>query len=251
MLMRVWRHAGAGSPRVALEPACGTGRYLTRLARSGWKVRGFDSDAAMVNYAKGRLRGSVGGDARIWRARFDTFGSRVSASSVGLAFCPINSIRHVASDAELVRHLVMVKHALAPSGVYAVGISLSAYGLEAPTEDVWKGRRGSLSVKQVVSYTPARGSKGRSARAERVDSVLEIRRGETTEVRASAYSLLSYSREQWEAAIARSGLRVIGMVNEFATKFDPGKLGYAIWLLARREHPLAVARRFKGSRRSG
>ncbi len=240
-MLRVWKRVGAGSPRVALEPACGTGRYLVRLP--GWKVFGFDSDPAMVKFAKARFRNKAFASPRIWRDRFDAFGPKIKAGSVGLAFCPINSIRHVSSDAEMVRHLKMIRRSLAPAGIYAVGISLSAYGLEAPTEDIWSGARKGVIVKQVVNYTPAAGADGRAARGERVDSVLEITRGRHTEIRSSSYSLFSYSREQWENVIQRSGLHVIGMVNEFATKFDPGRIGYAIWLLARPDHPLAVRRK--------
>jgi len=247
-LERVWRRVSGDSPRNALEPACGTARYLSRLASSGWAVCGFDSDSAMVKFSRAKLRKR---DARVWQGRFDRFGNKVGEGSIGLAFCLINSIRHVASDAEMIRHLKLIRRALAPSGVYAVGISLSAYGLEAPTEDVWTGTRRGISIKQVVSYTPAEGGSRPRERGERVDSVLEIRRGGLTEIRSSSYSLFSYSREQWETVINRSGLRVIGMVNEFASKFDPGRIGYAIWLLARPDHPLAARRGITGLRRSG
>lgn len=250
MLERVWWRVSAESPRTALEPACGTGRYLTRMARAGWAVRGFDIDPAMVKFSRERLRAQNTSGWRVWADRFDTFGGRIKAGSIGLAFCPINSIRHVSSDAELVRHLKAIRRVLAPNGVYAVGISLSAYGLEAPTEDVWSGSRRGVRIKQVVSYTPAAGGSNRRNRAERVDSVLEIRQRGRVEIRSSSYSLLSYSREQWEAAIAKSGMRTIGMVNEFASEFDPGRIGYAIWLLATPEHPLAGKQGIRGLRRS-
>lgn len=251
MLERVWWRVSASSPRTALEPACGTGRYLERMVRAGWKVQGFDIDPAMVKFSRSRMRARSTSGWRVWEDAFDTFGSKIKAGAVGLAFCPINSIRHVSSDSEMVRHLKAIRRVLAPSGIYAVGISLSAYGLEAPTEDVWTGARRGVRVKQVVSYTPAAGGSNRSDRAERVDSVLEIRRQRRVEIRSSSYTLLSYSREQWEAVIAKSGLRTIGMVNEFASKFDPGRIGYAIWLLATPEHPLAGKQGIKGLRRSG
>ncbi|MBS0186981.1 MAG: class I SAM-dependent methyltransferase [Planctomycetes bacterium] len=247
MLERIWRRACVGAPRAALEPACGTGRYLERLAAKGWRVLGFDIDPSMVRYASRRLRHAASG-SHVWVDRFESFGRKVAPDSIGLAFCPINSIRHVGSDREMVAHLAAVRRALAPQGAYAVGMSLGAYGLEAPTEDVWTGRRAKTRVKQVVSYTPAKGSRSPAARAERVDSVLEIRRGRRCEVRSSSYSLLTYSREQWECVIARAGLRVIGMVNENAVRFDPGEIGYGIWILARKDHPLAS---ITGSARNG
>lgn len=233
--VRVWKRLGAGSPMVALEPACGTGRALGVLERAGWKVMGFDANEGMVRYAR-RATGVRGG---IFVGRFDDFEQNVKAGSVGLALCPINSVRHVASDLEMVRHLRGVGKSLHRCGIYGVGISLSAYGLEGPTEDVWIGARKPVRVKQVVSFTPAMGSGSAKQRAERVDSVLEIKVGRKVEVRASSYSLLSYSREQWESVIRRAGLRVLGVVNEQSRNFDPGAIGYAIWILARADHPLA------------
>jgi hypothetical protein len=156
---------------------------------------------------------------------------------VGLAFCPINSIRHVASDAEMVRHLKRVKSCLHPSGVYVVGISLSAYGLEMPTEDIWIGSRRGVRVKQVVSFIPAVGDRTARERAEQVHSVLEIRKGRTVETRSSSYTLLSYSRAQWEAVIRRAGLRVVARTQEQGRAYDPGAIGYALWVLGRRPSP--------------
>jgi SAM-dependent methyltransferase len=231
-LADVHRRFASGSPKVALEPACGSGRYCPGLLRRGFEVHGFDADPGMVRYAKKAAAKTI-----IRVGRFDTFSTtglvRRGAGRVGLAFCPINSIRHVASDAEMVRHLKRVKSCLHPQGVYVVGISLSAYGLEMPTEDIWTGSRRGVRVKQVVSFIPAPGDRTARERAEQVHSVLEIRTGRKIETRSSSYSLLSYSREQWEAVIRRSGLRVIARTQEQGRVYDPGAIGYALWVLGR------------------
>lgn len=231
-LAGVHRRFAPQAPKVALEPACGSGRYFPGLVRRGFEVHGFDADAGMVRYAKKAAPG-----ATIRTGRFDTFSTvgliRSRSGRVGLAFCPINSIRHVASDAEMVRHLKRVKSCLHPSGVYVVGISLSAYGLEMPTEDIWTGSRRGVRVKQLVSFIPASGDRTARERAEQVHSVLEIRKGRRVETRSSSYSLLSYSREQWEAVIRRAGLRVIARTQEQGRAYDPGAIGYALWVLGR------------------
>ncbi|MBS0189937.1 MAG: class I SAM-dependent methyltransferase [Planctomycetes bacterium] len=232
--VHLWNRLAREAPKTALEPACGTGRCLQVLRRRGFRVRGFDISLPMIRYA--RRRHGLG--SAVFVAGLDDFAQRIRPGSIGLALCPINSIRHVASDAEMIRHLRAVARVLHPGGVYAVGISLSAYGLEAPTEDVWRGSRAGVGVKQIVSYTPAAGERGARRRAENVVSVLEVRRGRKVDVRSSSYSLLSYSRGQWESVIGRSGLRVLGIVNEQSRNFDPGAIGYAIWVLARPEHPL-------------
>lgn len=235
-LVGVHRRFASGAPKVALEPACGSGRYFPGLIRRGFEVHGFDADPGMVRYAK-----RAAPEATIRTGRFDTFSTvgligrgAGRVGKVGLAFCPINSIRHVASDAEMVRHLKRVKSCLHPEGVYVVGISLSAYGLEMPTEDVWTGSRRGVRVKQVVSFIPASGDRTARERAEQVHSVLEIRKGRAVETRSSSYTLLSYSREQWEAVIRRAGLRVIARTQEQGRVYDPGAIGYALWVMGRR-----------------
>jgi hypothetical protein len=158
-LADVHRRFASGSPKVALEPACGSGRYFPGLLRRGFEVHGFDADPGMVRYAK-----KAEAKAIIRTGRFDTFSTtglrRRNAGRVGLAFCPINSIRHVASDAEMVRHLKRVKSCLHPQGVYVVGISLSAYGLEMPTEDIWTGSRRGVHPRPRRPHRPRTGRAG-------------------------------------------------------------------------------------------
>lgn len=240
VLLRLFRRFASGAPEVALEPACGSGRYVCALARLGLRARGFDLSPAMVRYA--RARSDAGGLASFFVASFESFAARVRAGSIGLAFCPINSVRHVRSDREMVRHLRAVRDVMHPCGVYVVGLSLSAYGLEAPSEDVWTATRregaSRVRVRQVVSYTPAPGGRGRG-RQELVHSVLEITRGRRVEVRGSSYTLHAFSRAQWEGVVRRAGLRLIASVDEAGRDHDPGLLGYAQFVLARRDHPLA------------
>ena len=229
-LAGVHRRFASGSPKVVLEPACGSGRYFPGLLRRGFEVHGFDANPDMVRYAR-----TAAPKATIRVGRFDTYSTtgliRRGVGRVGLALCPINSIRHVSSDAEMVRHLKRVKACLHPSGVYVVGISLSAYGLEMPTEDIWTGSRRGVRVKQVVSFIPAAGDRTARERAEQVHSVLEIRQGRRVETRSSSYTLLSYSREQWEAVIRRAGMRVVARTQEQGRAYDPGAIGYALWVL--------------------
>jgi SAM-dependent methyltransferase len=231
-LADVHRRFASDAPKISLEPACGSGRYFPGLARRGFEVHGFDANADMVRYAR-----KAAAQATIRVGRFDTFSTaglkRRGEGRVGFAFCPINSIRHVASDTEMVRHLKRVKSCLHPQGVYVVGISLSAYGLEMPTEDIWTGSRRGVRVKQVVSFIPSPGDRTARERAEQVHSVLEIRKGRNVETRSSSYTLLSYSREQWEAVIRRAGLRVVARTQEQGRAYDPGEIGYALWVLGR------------------
>lgn len=243
-LVAMWRRwcVGTGDWRrgtpIWLEPACGTGRYLRLAARRGIRVLGVDRAPAMIEYARRRVRqrgvarradlrvGDMTALPDAWRGRVD------------FAFNLINTIRHLPTDAAVLAHLRSVARVLRPGAVYAVGITLTAYGMEFPSEDVWEGRRGLCRVRQVVQYIPPIGSRDERARAERVISHVMVTRGvgraARTEHRDSRYTLRTYGRRQWESLIARSPLRVRATVDERGRLLHLTPGGYAIWLLARR-----------------
>lgn len=210
-----------------LEPACGTGRYLEALAKRGHRVIGFDRDPGMVGYAARRLR-PWGTAARVLDADMTEFAAKVGTGTVDVAFNPINTVRHLASDRDMLRHFREIRRVLRPGGVYAVGLSLSWYGNEVPSEDVWEGARAGVRVKQVVQYIPPR---SRASRREWVHSHLEIRRGRESEHRDSSYWLRCYGRRQWGSLVDRGGMRVAAIVNERGDEIEPVVFGYGIYLL--------------------
>ncbi len=210
---------------VWLEPACGTGRYLRVAARRGKRVIGFDRSAGMVAYARDRHE-RLGLSGVFFEADMTDFASR-ARPKCGLAFNPINSVRHLMSDAAMLAHLEQVSIALRRGGVYALGLSTCAYGLECESEDVWSARRGGTRVRQVVQYLPPEGN-----RRERVISHIDVETARGSRSIDSAYELRSYSREQWRRLIGRSAMRVVGIVDEDGREMDEPVFGYAVYVLA-------------------
>ena len=139
------------------EPACGTARHLRIAAARGHRVIGLDQARPMLAYAqrafvRRELSGTlVQADMRSFDAKTLGLGR---AESIDLAFCPVNSIRHLSTDADVIAHIRATLALLSPRGVYAIGIGLTAYGVEQPSEDVWTGARGRCRVTQVVQYLP-------------------------------------------------------------------------------------------------
>lgn len=227
-------HARSSNRRrsVWLEPACGTGRLLREAAARGKRVIGFDLEPNMISYAKqwGKQRG-----ARLFVAAMEDFADRLRPSSVDFAFNPINTIRHLGSDRALLSHFAGIARVLRPHGVYAVGISLAAYGLEQETEDVWTGTRGRVRVVQVVQYIPAMGRRGEGSRTERVFSHLTISRPTGDTHADSTYGLRSYDLAQWKHVIARSALEVAEVLDSDGEPTHPVEPGYAVWVLRPRK----------------
>ncbi len=242
-LRRMARRFGPPSGATTwLEPACGAARYLLHAARSGIRGIGFDQSEAMVRYAAERAKArGVSSHVRLFTASMESFvkEGRIRPASVGFAFNLINTIRHLASDRAILAHLEEVAIALRPSGAYAVGLSLSAYGLESITEDTWSGRRGGLSVSQVVQYIPPSSVAGDSrragaARVERVISHMTIHRGKTEAHVDSTYALRTYNLAQWKALLARSRFDIAAVTDGEGYDATAREPGYYVFILKRR-----------------
>jgi len=226
--------ARGAAAKTWLEPACGSGRYLRVAAGRGHRAVGFDLNDAMVAYAKRRVRADD--DARFFIAPMESFvGRDCPAGSVGFAFNLINSFRHLMDDVSALAHLEQMSRALAPGGVYAVGLSLTSYGVEQPSEDVWSGARGRCRVTQIVQFEP--GTAG--ARRERVHSHLVVTRPSGERHLDSRYELRTYNMEQWENLIARSAMREVACVDELGDDADRPRMGYRVFILRPRRSPAA------------
>jgi len=234
-----------GRPRTWLEPACGTGRLLRLAAARGRNVIGFDREGPMVRYALRRVREAASRRASlrprearvrgtVFCADMTDFGARVRARSVDLAFNLINTVRHLPSDSAMLAHFAQVARALRPGGAYAVGLSLSSYGNESPTEDIWMGRRGLVSVRQVVQYLPAPGGRGKRARDEVCINHMTVTRGRRETDHDFVYTLRAYDLRQWSALIARSRLRIDAVLDDQGGPIVPTEPGYAVFILRAR-----------------
>ena len=214
--------------RCWLEPACGSGRYL-RVARArGINCIGFDLSESMIHYARIRAaRASSNATEKYFVASMSEFAAQVKRR-VTFAFNPINTIRHLESDKAMLTHFEQIASVLRPGAVYAVGLSLSAYGIEQPSEDVWEGTRGPCRVRQVVQFIPPE-----RGRAEQVISHLCVTTPRGEDHRSSTYALRTYSREEFVALVARSALMLVATTDDEGMPIDIPTTGYATFVLAR------------------
>ena len=197
-----------------LEPACGSGRYLRVLADRGIKCTGFDLDEGMLDYARREVR-RVGLSRKVMLVRADmaSFAGAVEGR-FAVAFNPVNTFRHLLRPREAAAHLREIGRALEPGGLYLVGMSLSRYGEEEATEDVWTARRGKISVRQIVQYLPP----DPRSRLETVISHLQVDRPGGREYIDSTYRLRSYDLDQWRGLVRRSPLRRVGAIDDLGNQ---------------------------------
>jgi SAM-dependent methyltransferase len=135
------KHARRKARRV-FEPACGTGRLLFRLAKAGYRVSGLDRNSRMVEYCNRRLArhgypaSCLEGDMSDFRLR----------RPVDAAFNMINSFRHLPTERQAQSHLECMAEAVAPGGLYVLGLHLTPTAAEPSGAESWSARRGNLAV---------------------------------------------------------------------------------------------------------
>ena len=176
------RHGNGG--KRALEPACGTGRYLPGLIRHGWMVYGYDISPKMVEYAKKRLS-KWGHKASIVRGDMISFKPK---EKFDLAFNTLSTFRHLLSEREALAHLRLTYDALNPGGIYILGLDLALYGEDLPDEEVWTARRGGKTIKHVMMTLPPEPRK----RRERIINFVTYPTPRGEKVLESTYDLRSY-----------------------------------------------------------
>lgn len=218
LLDRLFALYGNGE-KTALEPACGTGRYLAGLLRRGWTVEGYDLSPEMVRFAQKRLA-KYGARAALAVGDMRTYRSR---RRFGLVFNLLSTFRHLMSDRDALAHLRRCAESLAPGGVMVLGLDLASYGREQPDEEVFPER----GATHVLMTIPA----DRRRRRERVMNFVTVPGRKVLE---SHYDLRSYDAAQLKALLAKSPFRVKAV---FGYDGRPAKLGgpeRALWLVLRK-----------------
>lgn len=125
------------------EPACGTGRLMIRFAKLGYEVSGLDLNPKAIDFCNQRLarndfpETAFVGDMCQFQLK----------SPCDAAFNTINSFRHLESHKQAHNHLAAMADAIAPGGLYFLGLHLSPMAGAMVEEESWTASRGSLTVK--------------------------------------------------------------------------------------------------------
>ena len=209
--------------KTALEPACGTGRYLAGLLRRGWTVEGYDAAGGMLAFTRKRLAG-WGKRAKIARGEMTAYRP---TRKFGLILNVLSTFRHLMSEREALAHLRLMAGALEPGGIFILGLDLSIYGQDEPDEEVWECRQGGRRAKHVVMSIPAEPE----TRRERIINFVTVPKGKTEEVLESSYDLRSYSAAEIEALLEKSPLRVEAVYGYDGKDAVLGGPERALWLV--------------------
>ena len=188
------KHVDGKTKRV-LEPACGTGRLLFRMAKGGYTSAGLDLNEKAIAYCNARLR-KHGLKETGWVANMCDFTVKKPFDA---AFNTINSFRHLGTEKAAVEHFRAMAQAIRPGGIYALGFHLTP--LEGPqTErENWSARRGNL----VINTQMWPRDKDLKARIERYNLRFEVYRP-TGSIRIDDCLVLrSYTNKQFATLIKK------------------------------------------------
>ncbi|MDP3543721.1 MAG: class I SAM-dependent methyltransferase [Elusimicrobiota bacterium] len=190
---------GCGA-KTALEPACGTGRYLAGLLRRGWTVEGYDLAPGMLAFTRKRLAG-WGKRVKLARGEMSSYRPK---RRFGLIFNVLSTFRHLMTEKDALAHLTLMAGALEPGGLFVLGLDLSIYGQDEPDEEVYECRQGGRTAKHVLMSIPAEPG----TRRERIINFVTTPKGKKEAVLESSYDLRSYSAAEAAALIEKSPLRI-------------------------------------------
>lgn len=124
------------------EPGCGGGRLVVEMARRGFAVQGIDLSSASVAHANSRLQAEqlpecvAVGDMRTHRI----------APPVDVAYCFVNTFRHLLTEEDAVLHLQSVAASLRSGGLYLLGLHMLPPDADEEDEEEWSVTQGNTTV---------------------------------------------------------------------------------------------------------
>lgn len=140
---------GTGKMQRILEPGCGTGRLVVRLAELGYQVDGFDLSDSMLKFLNQQLK-KKGLVASTYNQDMTHFTVDKPYDAVLNTF---NTFRHLLSEEAALSHLKSVAAALRPGGLFFFGLHLLPHDADERCTERWRAKKGSTSVCFTLSVT--------------------------------------------------------------------------------------------------
>lgn len=198
---------GRSNGRRVLEPACGSGRLVAEFARRGWNVRGFDRNENMLAYARQRLA-RAGLSADLVAGEMADF---TVPHSVDLAHCLVSTFKYLLDEDSARSHLTAIARALAPGGIYVLGLHLTSYDRLLDERERWVETRDGITVTSDMRV----GRPNRRTRLEPVVTRITEVEGTTTREYEAAWNFRTYGAGQLRTLIEASPLLELVGLHDF------------------------------------
>jgi SAM-dependent methyltransferase len=177
-----------------LEPGCGGGRLVVELASRGLSMLGFDtSEMALAHLRKQLAKRKL--QAEVYRDDMTQFSV---AKPVDAAICTFNTFRHLTTAETARSHLQSVARALAPGGIYVLGLHLLPPDADEESLERWTATKGQTKVVftlRVLDFN-------RRKRLEKLRATMLVRTGKKELRLASEFEFRLYTAAQIKQLIA-------------------------------------------------
>ncbi len=194
--------------RRVFEPACGTGRLLIRFAKLGFQVSGNDLNPAAIEFCNRRL-------LKGWFKSTAVVGDMCDfqlKKPADAAFNTINSFRHLTDPKLAESHLRVMADAIAPGGLYVLGLHLTPPTGPTVPEESWTASRGQLTIRSkmwLVDQKP-------DQRLETYRMKYRIEKPNSRELVEDQFDFLTYNVAEILALIASEPRWEIAEIYDFA-----------------------------------
>lgn len=218
------------APARTLEPFCGSGRLLKVMPNAV----GFDLAPAMLALARGRA-------CRVFRADAGRFA--VAPASFDLAYCLIDSFRHLLTEEAALGHLRGVARALRPGAIYVLGFDVTGGLAQEDSREEWETKRDGIHVSGLIEVL---GDADPVRRVETMRVHLDVKdRAAPRRIIESRQPLRTYTRAQASALLGAGTAGALEVAATFDRRYDldlPVALervdGSAVFVLRRTAAPV-------------
>lgn len=216
------------APARTLEPFCGSGRLLKVMPGA----IGFDLSGSMLAIA--RRKG-----CSVFRADAGRFA--LAPASFDLAYCLIDSFRHLLTEEAAVGHLRGVARALRPGAIYVLGFDVTGGLAQEDSREEWETKRDGILVSGLIEVL---GDADPVRRVETMRVHLDVKERGARRVIESRQPLRTYTRAQARALLDGATAGALEVVSIFDRRYDldlPCALeridGSAVFVLRRTNAP--------------
>jgi SAM-dependent methyltransferase len=235
-----WRTLALQAGGPVLELGCGTGRISLPLGRAGVPLTGIDRSAAMLAYARGRLRRArlarcvalVQGDIRHLPFGPGTRSARRAAKDFAAVVAPYGILQSLLHETDLVRTLAEVYRVLRPGGTFGLELvadlpSWEEYRRRVSLEG-WRGRRGGTHVTLVETVR-----QDRERRRTIFDQEFTERRGTSRRVHRFSLAFRTLSVPQMARRLERAGFEISALLGDYRGRAWDARAD--VWLVLARK----------------
>jgi 2-polyprenyl-3-methyl-5-hydroxy-6-metoxy-1,4-benzoquinol methylase len=141
-LVKAFERFGTGKMKRILEPGCGSGRLVVRLAELGYDVTGFDLSDSMLKFLDQRLK-RKGLTAKTYKQDMTGFSVDKPYDVVLNTF---NTFRHLLDEESAVGHLQSVAKSLRRGGLFFFGLHIMPEDADEHCIERWRASTGKTSV---------------------------------------------------------------------------------------------------------